>query len=409
MSKGAVLQLAAYGQEDLLFTGNPSFTFFKSVYHRHSNFAMETIINYFEGEPGFGRKVRCPITRYGDLIQDIRMILKLPALTGTSTVATYPYVAGWINGIGQSIIHTCDLIIGDERIDRLYGTWLDIWTELTVPTDRRDAVHTLIGKHDFYNCTKNSTAMSLKVQLPFWFTQQSALALPLIAIQEQNVAIEIQFRPFSECWISSTGDAPQPVTQFTECYLEVDYIYLEEEERKRIIYRRNDYVIEQLQMRDYQLNPQSNLNYIGIDFRYIVKEIIWIYQQRNRAIENDWQNYTATDPVTGSDVDPLIEAKLLINGSDRMSIQDPVHYRLVQPLKCHSRVADRYIYNYSYTLHADPDTTQPHGGTNYSCVADTTLWTKTQAFLTDAMCIVYARSTNMMRIENGFIHILYAT
>jgi hypothetical protein len=370
---------------------------------------METIVNYFEGEPGFGRKVRCPLLRYGDLIQDIRMILHLPALVGTSTIPTYPYVAGWINGIGQSIIQTCDLIIGDERIDRLYGIWMDIWTEMTIPVDNRDAVHTLIGKHDFFNCTKNAGELSLKVQLPFWFTHQSALALPLIAIQEQNVAIEIQFRPFEECWVSSTGDAPDTVTRFDECYMEVDYIYLEEEERRRLVGRRHDYVIEQLQMRDYQVSPQSNLNYMTIDFRYIVKELIWIYQQKNRAIDNDWQNYAATDPTTGIDMDPLMEAKLLINGNDRMSMQDPEHYRLVQPLKCHRRVADRYIYSYSYTLHADPDTTQPHGGSNYSCVADTTLWMKTQPFLTDAMCVIYARSMNMMRIENGFIHILYAT
>jgi hypothetical protein len=191
--------------------------------------------------------------------------------------------------------------------------------------------------------------------------------------------------------------------------MEVDYIYLEDVERRRLIRHRQDYVIEQLQMRDYQLNPQSDLNYMTIDFRYIVKELVWVYLQKVREDENDWQNYAATDPDTGIDSDPLIEAKLLVNGNDRMSVQGPEHFRLVQPSKCHRRVADRYIYSYSYTLHADPDTTQPHGGANFSCVADSVLWTKTKQFLTDAMCIIYARSMNIMRIEHGFVHILYAT
>ncbi|NBO71224.1 hypothetical protein EBV26_12210, partial [bacterium] len=54
MTGGGLMQLVAYGAQDVYLTGNPQITFFKVVYRRHTNFAMESIENPFNGSPGFG-------------------------------------------------------------------------------------------------------------------------------------------------------------------------------------------------------------------------------------------------------------------------------------------------------------------------------------------------------------------
>jgi len=65
---GGLLQLVAYGAQDVYLTGNPQITFFKVVYRRHTNFAIEAIQQTFNGNPGYGNRVTCQISRNGDLI-----------------------------------------------------------------------------------------------------------------------------------------------------------------------------------------------------------------------------------------------------------------------------------------------------------------------------------------------------
>ena len=51
---GGLMQLVAYGAQDIYLTGNPQITFFKVVYRRHTNFAMKSIKQYFDGNANFG-------------------------------------------------------------------------------------------------------------------------------------------------------------------------------------------------------------------------------------------------------------------------------------------------------------------------------------------------------------------
>ena len=65
---GGLLQLVAYGAQDVYLTGNPQITFFKVVYRRHTNFALESIQQTFNGSVGYGQRVTATISRNGDLI-----------------------------------------------------------------------------------------------------------------------------------------------------------------------------------------------------------------------------------------------------------------------------------------------------------------------------------------------------
>ena len=65
---GGLLQIVAYGPQDVYLTGNPQITFFKVVYRRHTNFALETIRNNFAAKPNFGSLTSVTIERSADLI-----------------------------------------------------------------------------------------------------------------------------------------------------------------------------------------------------------------------------------------------------------------------------------------------------------------------------------------------------
>ena len=78
---GGLMQLVAYGAQDIYLTGNPQITFFKVVYRRHTNFSMEAIEQTFNGQADFGRKVTCTISRNGDLIHRVYLQVVLPSVT----------------------------------------------------------------------------------------------------------------------------------------------------------------------------------------------------------------------------------------------------------------------------------------------------------------------------------------
>jgi len=74
---GGLLQLVAYGAQDVYLTGNPQITFFKVVYRRHTNFALETIRNTFNAKPAFGGTTTVTIERSADLVSKtyLRIVL----------------------------------------------------------------------------------------------------------------------------------------------------------------------------------------------------------------------------------------------------------------------------------------------------------------------------------------------
>ena len=77
---GGLMQLVAYGAQDVYLTGNPQITFWKVTYRRHTNFAMESIEQTFNGQADFGRRVTCTISRNGDLAYRTYLQVTLPEI-----------------------------------------------------------------------------------------------------------------------------------------------------------------------------------------------------------------------------------------------------------------------------------------------------------------------------------------
>lgn len=142
MSGGGLMQLVAYGSQDIYLTGNPQITFFKVVYRRHTNFAIEAIEQVFNGNPTFGQKVTATISRNGDLINCVYLQVTLPALSVNSvyspTATTPAATVAWTNSLGHALIKYVDIEIGGQRIDRHYGMWLELWDELTQTAEKQN-------------------------------------------------------------------------------------------------------------------------------------------------------------------------------------------------------------------------------------------------------------------------------
>ena len=144
MTGGGLMQLVAYGAQDVYLTGNPQITFFKVLYRRHTNFAMESIENPFNGAPNFSKKVTCTIQRNGDLIYRMYLQATLPSVSILSTDGSGAQFR-WLNWVGHNLIKSVEIEIGGQRIDKHYGDWLHIWNELTQEAGKQAGYAKMVG------------------------------------------------------------------------------------------------------------------------------------------------------------------------------------------------------------------------------------------------------------------------
>ena len=435
---GGLIQLAAIGAQNAYLTGNPQITFFVAVYKRHTNFSIESIEQLFHGNATFGKTVYCDIDRVGDLVSDMYLVVKLPKLQSSNNKG----IISWANSIGHALIKSIDIEIGETVIDRHYGIWMQIWSELTVEASKRDAFNSMIGKKDnFYN-TLEATKEDLYIPLYFWFCANEGLALPLIALQNHEVRVNLNIRDFNELWVSHDNTIPERV-EMTNCSLYVDYIFLDDTERKFFARSTHNYLITQLQINSNALDTSvlykckkddiescvrcdeatvpaedeiivrksgpHDISMVDIKFNHPVKELIWIIQNSdilNVGGGNDWFNFSSSPFGVGVQEDPMMNAKLIINGEDRMSSRDAGYYRLVQPYQRHTSVpVNNYIYVYSFGFH--PEKFQPSGTMNFSRIDSSILEVEVIEGITRPVLQMFATNYNVLRIMGGMAGVVY--
>jgi hypothetical protein len=288
------MQLVAYGAQDIYLTGNPMITYFKVVYRRHTNFAMESIIQTFNGSVGFNNRVTALISRNGDLVSGMTLEATLPATTNAQA-------ARWTDDVGHHLIKQVDVEIGGQLIDRHYADWLEIWAQLTVPAskkqgyremigqDARDQLGQPLGLQVLSDVAKD--ARKLYIPLQFWFCRNIGLALPLIALQYHEVKVNIQFETSANLLVQGTADGELTAN------LWVDYIYLDTDERRRFAQVSHEYLIEQLQVNEEAYSAGTSSVPIKLNFNHPVKELIWVARSGASRTADQWSNYTDANPV----------------------------------------------------------------------------------------------------------------
>ena len=404
MGAGTLVELIARGNQDTYIIGNPQFSFFKSVYKRHTNFAIEPIKQIFTESPDFGKRVTCIIDKKADLLSDIMLELELPALK------TY---VSWTNNIGCFIIDWVELQFGGEPIDRISGDLLDIFMDITTPSGKKQPLYDMIGKYSTFNNNTQTEALKLLIPIPFWFCRSIEKALPLISMQYTDIKLVFQFKPFDKCWYKlSNGETPSSTPSITKANLICNFIYLDVFERTKFAKAQNhEYLIEQFQtLNGFQL-AQSLINAnVRLFFNHNIKELYWTYRTNIATSYNDYNNYAnVTNYGTSNEliIAPFNEMNLRFNGNDRFEKLAETFFRLYQPYKHHSSGTNDYIYMYSFAL--TPEDTQPSGTCNFSKLDNITLNLDCSASIPSGIINVYAINYNILRIQNGMSGLLFSS
>jgi hypothetical protein len=143
---GGLMQLVAYGAQDVYLTGNPQITYWKVTYRRHTNFAMESIEQTFNGQSDFGRRVTCTISRNGDLAYRTYLQVTLPEINQGFKGTTGGVYARWLDFPGHQLIDSVEVEIGGQRIDKQYGDWMQLWTQLTMDQNQERGYNKMVGQ-----------------------------------------------------------------------------------------------------------------------------------------------------------------------------------------------------------------------------------------------------------------------
>ena len=416
---GGLMQLVAYGAQDVYLTGNPKVTFFQAVYRRHTNFAMENIEQTVNGTAANNGRVSVTVARNGDLISDmyIEMVSKaaLVQVTGAADDAMF---------CAERAIKDVELSIGGQRIDKHYQRWWRLYSELYLD----DAKKSMWGKMT----TPGSGHSGSTIYLPliFFFNRNPGLALPLIALQYHEVRIDFD--------LSSEFSTYTDGTTFK---VYGNYVYLDTEERRRFAQKGHEYLIEQLQHTGTDtLGGAGDTKQIRLSYNHPIKELIWCADRGSVGLANLW-NFTSADAMITSNIlslydsntftsnvtmpmsqsgapllvagkvspqtdswteesaGPIENFKLLLNGQDRFKEQEGKYFNQVQPYQHHTGSPAPGIYSYSFAL--KPEEHQPTGTCNFSRI-DNAQVAVTMNTAQDATTMhMFATNYNVLRIQSG--------
>ena len=523
---GALMQIVAYGAQDLFLTGTPEITYWKVSYRRHTNFAMESIEQTFQGQADFGRRVSAVLSRNGDLAYRTYLQVTLPEINQQMKASSGAVYARWLDYVGEQMVSQVEVEIGGQRIDRQYGDWMHIWNQLTMSSEQQRGYWKMIGHTTQLTyitdpsfadvagpcagasgpaqvCAPRNALpeTTLYIPLQFWFTKNPGLALPLIALQYHEVKINLDIRPIGEClWavsdLSATDGSTKSVTtayqqSLVAASLYIDYIFLDTDERRKMAQNPHEYLIEQLQFTGDE-SVGSSSNKIKLNFNHPCKELIWVvqpdanvdycssleagstlfktlgaqpfnYTDAIDALPNAIHAFGGPDATSGTDAfidasglfegngahdvsgngtwsglqgdnasglsdagtfvlaetaldmhcwgeNPVVTAKLQLNGQDRFSEREGSYFDVVQPFQHHTRAPDAGINVYSFALR--PEEHQPSGTCNFSridnAVLQLVLSSGTVAGVSTAKVRVYALSYNVLRVMSGMAGIAYS-
>ena len=401
-----LIQLQFIGPQDAYLTGNPQMTYFKSIFRSYSNFSKDLQKLQFENSVKFGSTHTCVIKNYGDLLSNLYLYIELPQIVSTNNNENW---SGYVNGVGYSIIESVSFEIGGQIIDTYDYNWFDIYNELY-----DQGSDTLVGKFNTdITLEENNNAQKLYVPLHFWFTKNNGNALPLIALQYHEVKIHITFRKFEEIIKSDISNFSYESPSIN-AYILANYIHLDNTEKKFFTNNKLEYLIEQTQILSSVDVESKNIVKVPLNFSHPIKIMHWVIlndinTNPNMKTGNNWLSYTSNNNLYN---ETFNDAKITINGQDRISEMDASYYRYVVPYELNIYSPRKYIYSYSFSL--NPMHFQPSGSCNFSRINNNSAYLEftfnpinTVGGTTNGKIKVYGVNYNILRVTKGMGGLLF--
>lgn len=438
VTSGCLTQVSAKGPQDININYKPELTFFKGGHKRHTPFAIGEMETIPTGVTGFGRPMNFKIERNGDLLHKVYWKFELPAIelnNGLNPAADDAFY--WTNSIGHASIDRVEVRIGGHVFDSHTGEFLEIWETISAPPEKRCAE--MIGYSDSISGLMDYARKKQFIYTPlqFWFNRFIEQSLPLIALQYHEVHIQVTTKRLEELGVetgafigntSFSNPAVGPAPTLHNAGLLCNYVFLDTLERRAFARQQHEYLIDQVQFTgsESHANIDAGTQSITLNYNHPTKQLIWVCQRDdvlNKATPfqgNDWFNWSGpietieTYPGSGVNLEfttePILSAKIVLNGHERTIDHPAAYYRTVQMHQHHSRVIDRYIYTYSFAI--QPQLKEPTGTLNLSRIDNTIVrltfptgngtggWIGSIRF--------YARSFNLMKISSGMAGLYYA-
>jgi hypothetical protein len=422
---GGLMQLVAYGAQDVYLTGSPKVTFFQAVYKKHTNFAMETIEQTVNGSANGGSRISVTVARNGDLVGEMFLELTLKTDLHAQSDNGSNEDGNWC---AERAVESVELTVGGQRVDKHYQRWWRLYSELN-----RDS-----AKKAQYDKMTTATEVSTRVYLPliFFFNRNPGLYLPLIALQYHEVRLDFELTDVYSSYFTSSPK------------VWANYVYLDTEERRRFAQGSHEYLIEQVQHTGTDsVSASGSADQKRLSYNHPVKELVWCYSESSTVgntnglwnFTNNVLNTNVTSNVVDAQivrpdiaggcphilpataeglgwveegtssntkhVGALSTFKLVLNGQDRFKEQPGKYFNQVQPQYHHSGNPYPGIYCYSFAL--KPEEHQPTGSCNFSRIDNAQVSPTLKPSWMDGVTAttatqhMFAVNYNVLRIQSG--------
>ncbi len=448
-SNGSIMELVAKGKlsEDVIDIKNEN-SVFNYEFDKKNKYAKGDTIFYAEGRSNWGNTVRYYIERKGDLLYGLYLKVQLPKLSINNLNtpqkqdekdSSSKYRVRYTDFIGNALIEKVSLYFNGQLIDEQYGDYMQHYTDLYISDWNRKA---MLGMDDCMNKPNlKIDPECVYIPLKFWFCNNVEQPLPIIAMQNTEIYIDVKFRSFNQCinvleldpnnnlFVSNFTHSEVPIE---DSILQANFYYLDLEERKQMATKEWEIVITQAQMRSVDFNSNSSLE---IDFNHVVKDMIFFVRSSKTKAEGEFFNYSAKtnypphefNGAPGFDynlwrLEPkrhlLSRARMLFNGIERIEWRDAKYFYYMQNHENYQNTLLSYVYVYSFNLNPTKDDSlngcdfsrldnaqlqvevKPHGfylgGNNYYPTDDTY----------ELRC--YATNFNILVIKGGLAGIKYS-
>jgi hypothetical protein len=396
-------QLSAIGRADVDTTIAPNITFFKSVYKKHTNFAMEPKRADFQGSTGYDRRNTNKLPRQGDLIAKMYWYVKLAKLDNGDGRARFA------EDVGRLLCNEATIEIGSVIIDRLYPEQMHMWEELT--TDRERQLGKLTGKSQSVAQLAEwaKYTQHMYIPMPFWFHCDYGSALPTISTHLTDIQVNIKTPPKSQCIVGMTPDYVTSAAdgEFLETYLLLETVYLDDAERRFLVETELKYIINQTQYLGLTtISMGSKQAKIDVRFNQPCKYVMFAGRADSNTAKNSWFDFTG--PEQGEFAGELFSrAVIKLNGNNRFDPQLPFYLRQIQACQHNTRIPEKHIYAYNFALF--PEMEQASGSINFSRIDNTRLELEFSNPLPEGYSIfIFTRSINVITISNGVAQLRFS-
>jgi len=429
------VQIQTSGPQDAFFTDDPEYTYFIKNFQKHSNFAPFFIDLDVDGDVEFGNTVKCTIPQnQGDLLKTVSMKVELDSISQSLTSGYDGF--GYVESIGHAMIEYAEILIGGQVIQRIPSDFLAIYSDNYVTQTKQHNLDKLIGKpplelsgtpvsnNDILGYLGFATSSrKYFVDIPFYFYNNTELAVPLCAITGQEIEIVIKLRDVKDCiYGKHTSDEESyytglsPTGLIKSLKLTTEMISLDEEEKQMLSSKKIDYIITQIQESNtiIPVNTTSVFKH-KLEFKNPIKELFFViqrirkvvngffvssfnYDSPNQVVNNIYTNYENLNDLELTLDDSTILNKITGNAINLRAIQSGIHHSRTQLFR-------RY---YSYSFALEPERWYPTGQRNFSLIKEQIVNLNLHPdSVAERELRVLGLSYNILRVENGIAKTLF--